>query len=223
MPFRKLFLDFIKGKDLLKGANEEALLMLEQTRDMFRHTISLVMDAIPDGVNIYELDQAINLSEIDIRRKVLEHLSLGSSIDVPACLILSSIVIDIERIGDFAKNLFELSQLHPGKLEDDDYVSVLRQVRDRTLESFELTLEALREADNEGAMRVMNNHAENAKTCDAILTEMAADDSLRTRHAIVLALLTRYLKRVSAHLSNIASSVANPYHRIGFRRENDID
>jgi hypothetical protein len=31
----------------------------------------------------------------------------------------------------------------------------------------------------------------------------------------------RYLKRVSAHLKNVASSVVNPYHRIGFREKTE--
>jgi len=31
------------------------------------------------------------------------------------------------------------------------------------------------------------------------------------------ALYLRYLKRIAAHLSNIASSVVNPFHRIGYK------
>jgi hypothetical protein len=34
-----------------------------------------------------------------------------------------------------------------------------------------------------------------------------------------VALYLRYLKRVSAHLKNVATSVVNPYHRIGFREK----
>jgi len=29
----------------------------------------------------------------------------------------------------------------------------------------------------------------------------------------------RYLKRVSAHLKNVATSVVNPYHRIGYKEK----
>jgi hypothetical protein len=41
---------------------------------------------------------------------------------------------------------------------------------------------------------------------------------------VTTVLYLRYLKRVSAHLKNIASSVVNPFDRIGFRgdhRENN--
>ena len=37
--------------------------------------------------------------------------------------------------------------------------------------------------------------------------------------AATLAIYLRYLKRVSAHLKNVATSVVNPYHRIGFREK----
>ena len=36
---------------------------------------------------------------------------------------------------------------------------------------------------------------------------------------MVLTLLARYFRRVSAHLSNIASSVVNPFDEIGFDDE----
>ena len=35
--------------------------------------------------------------------------------------------------------------------------------------------------------------------------------------AVSTALYVRFLKRISAHLMNIASSVVNPFDRIGFR------
>jgi len=35
--------------------------------------------------------------------------------------------------------------------------------------------------------------------------------------AVSTALYVRFLKRISAHLMNIASSIVNPFDRIGFR------
>jgi phosphate uptake regulator len=37
--------------------------------------------------------------------------------------------------------------------------------------------------------------------------------------AVTAALYLRYLKRVSAHIKNVATSVVNPYYRIGFREK----
>ena len=62
--------------------------------------------------------------ERDVRRKVMTHLSLGNTSDLTAGLVLISIVIDIERIGDYSKNIHDLATVHPdklhgGSLEDD--------------------------------------------------------------------------------------------------------
>ena len=43
------------------------------------------------------------------------------------------------------------------------------------------------------------------------------DPGLPCNEAVSTALYVRFLKRISAHLMNIASSVVNPFDRIGFR------
>jgi hypothetical protein len=45
----------------------------------------------------------------------------------------------------------------------------------------------------------------------------------RSGHAVTVALHLRFLKRVSAHLKNVATSVVNPYYRIGFREKETPD
>ncbi len=39
--------------------------------------------------------------------------------------------------------------------------------------------------------------------------------------AVVAALYIRYLKRISAHIKNVATSIINPYYRIGFREKGE--
>jgi hypothetical protein len=36
-------------------------------------------------------------------------------------------------------------------------------------------------------------------------------------------LYLRYLKRMSAHVKNVATSIVNPFHRIGFREKTKTD
>jgi len=47
--------------------------------------------------------------------------------------------------------------------------------------------------------------------------ELANEEGLTVEYAVIYTLLSRYLKRVSSHLKNIASSVVNPFPRMGFR------
>ena len=66
----------------------------------------------------------INAYEREVRRKVFTHLAVTGERDLHAGLVLVSVVIDIERIGDYTKNIVELALHHPDKLD-------VRAVRER--------------------------------------------------------------------------------------------
>ncbi len=65
----------------------------------------------------------------------------------------------------------------------------------------------------------MSEHWWIARRTDEILATLIGHDDtgLPCKEAVTTALYVRFLKRVSAHLMNIASSVVNPFDRIGFR------
>jgi phosphate uptake regulator len=195
---------------------DDSVEMLRETQDMYDYVCALVFDRIEDGINIYIEDKRVNRAEIDIRKKILEHLTLSSTTDITASLVITSNVIDIERIGDYCKNLFELVTLYPEELEGEKYVSMLRRVRATIDELFEDTIHCLLDGDSERASTVMERHFTLARECNALLEKLVSDDEIAARKGIICALLTRYLKRISAHICNIASGVVNPFHRIGF-------
>jgi phosphate uptake regulator len=86
---------------------------------------------------------------------------------------------------------------------------------------FTLLIEALPTADVAKAKEVMGEHWWIARRSDEILNSLIAhsDNDLVCHEAVSTALYARFLKRVSAHLMNIASSVVNPFDRIGFRTD----
>ena len=47
----------------------------------------------------------------------MTHLAIGGKDDIGSGLVLVSVVIDIERIGDYTKNIYDLAVNHPKKLE----------------------------------------------------------------------------------------------------------
>ena len=62
-----------------------------------------------DRTRIYQDDVQVNKLEREIRKKVVAHLSIqGNRSDVPYSLLLMSLVKDVERLGDYAKNLAEV-------------------------------------------------------------------------------------------------------------------
>jgi len=220
VPFKKL-MDFIKGKDLLYEANMDALEMLSETKQMFLEARNAILEHMEGDFDVYRIDRKINKSEIDIRKKILKHLSFSPKQDIVPSLILTNIIIDIERIGDYCKNVFELSQYNPQELKGK-YFDDLREVMSVIGELFDWTYTTLSEGDSSIGEKIMNRHGQTTRICNEIIEDLFADEQIAPRDGITAALLARYMKRISAHLSNIASTVVNPYHMIGFHPESEF-
>ncbi|NQT22850.1 MAG: PhoU domain-containing protein, partial [Candidatus Omnitrophica bacterium] len=100
-------LAFWRGKDFLKGVLQEFEKMLTDTEDMFRRVCSQMLESKADGElkeEIYRIDKEVNRLEKDIRTRIVAHLSIQGNVDLPASLVLMSVVKDAERLGDYAKN-----------------------------------------------------------------------------------------------------------------------
>jgi phosphate uptake regulator len=192
--------------------------MLEMTKDMYEFSLRVLMDNEKEVSDIYKLDQELNQMQISVRRKVLEHLSINPKQDTTGALILVTIIVDIERIGDYAKNLIELAHNYPEKL-CGSYCDRIRKLEIEITKNFIQTIKAFKEADEVLGEEVMQSHAKLAPEIEQIIEDILNDKTLSGREAVIYALLVRFLKRVSAHLKNVASSVVNPFHRLGYRPE----
>ena len=64
----------------------------------------------------------------------------------------------------------------------------------------------------------MRTHEEVKIACDTFVTG-AFQDEASNRHTVVQVMAVRFLRRISAHLSNVASSVVNPLDRIGGKEQ----
>jgi Na+/phosphate symporter len=219
----KGFFELFRKTSLLQQAYERSLEMLHVDLEMFdaaRTSLREHQDARLE-IDIYATDQMINAYEREVRRKVYTHLTLATDRDLHAGLVLVSVVIDIERIGDYMKNIVELALAHPDKLQCGPFEEDIRRIETTVRTMFRLLLEAIPANDEAKASEVMSEHwwiarKERAIT-DALLSQ--EEPCLQCRDAVATALYARFLKRTSAHLMNIASSVVNPFDRIGFREK----
>src|SRR6056297_1930696 len=87
--------------------------MLHDDRTVFELAMSILLDGVGwKGVRreIKATDQRVNEGEREIRRDLIVHASVVGAIDTPAILVYMSIVKDIERIGDYGKNLRDLGK-----------------------------------------------------------------------------------------------------------------
>ena len=217
-------MNLFKGKPksgLLQEAFDETVKMLELSQEMFQLvTVALAQESAPDILQtIKTTDKEVNRLHRDVRRKVFEHLSIAGNQDLYSALILLSVVDDTERVGDYNKNIADIISLMPRKLDFGEYTISFDQVWKETNEFFESSLKAFREDDESSATFVLESYGKLSDVCDDVIEKIltAEDDQGIRRDLVALVLLMRFFKRVNAHLKNIASTVVNPFHRIGYK------
>lgn len=220
----KNIIQIFKKDDLYLQALRESHAMLDLDLEMFKASVETLRrsDGSEVGLDIYALDKQINAYERDVRRKVLTHLAVSGPTDLSSGLILVSVVIDIERIGDYAKNIFDLARDHPKRLTGGPLEAELVQIEDRVTEIFEQMVQAFKANDEEQARLIMTGYkGEVATNCDRIVKKIITGEvaDFGPSDAAALALYVRYLKRIAAHSRNIMTSVVNPFHRIGYREK----
>ncbi|HJM46450.1 MAG: PhoU domain-containing protein [Candidatus Marinimicrobia bacterium] len=218
--FKQIF-EIFKSNSLYEQALEECHEMLDIDLTMFKASINSLRksDSSDIDIDIFAMDKKINQFERDVRRKVMTHLAVGGKEDIGSGLVLVSVVIDIERIGDYTKNIYDLAVNHPKKLNGGSAEDRLADIENISLKLFEDTIIAFKNQDIEKARGLMGYYKENissqsdAITHDVILGKIA---DLDTKSATAVSLYARYLKRISAHSRNLISSVVNPFEKIGY-------
>jgi len=222
LRFREIYAIWRRDNSLAQ-ALKKSYGMLETTHGMFRKSVKFLRDgeAAEAGLSIYEEDRIINEHQMEVRRKVLRYLAIAGTVDLLPGLVLISIVIDIERIGDYTKNITELAMVQTGKLTCGSFEARVRNLEETVERLFCEVCPLLTSSNRQAARELCDECSWLRKGADDILAELikGADESLSRGQTAAIALYVRYLKRVGAHLLNILSSVVNPFERIGYREE----
>ena len=194
--------------------------MIDITKDMFlkakrtlRETDTTELDT-----SVYEQDKKINKYQKEVRKDVLQHLSIAGVDRLSSGLTLVSIIIDIERIGDYTKNILELAENYKAKLHAGNGEEDLAKVEKAVLETFDHLRFILENTDEEAAVKLIREYLWVNPLCDKhIVAQIREEDkSISGGRSVTVALYFRYLKRINSHLRNITTSVSRPFHKIGF-------
>ena len=210
-----------KKDTLMNRAYQRSFEMLDITKAMFieaKESLRKRKDSEVD-LGIKETDKKVNSYEREVRQMVLNHLVVSGNVDLPSGLILISIIIDIERIGDYAKNMVELALDHPGTLHGGEFEEMISRIEDGVSDNFIQAKKCFEEANAKLALELLDKYAWVNDACDAIVSNVVRekDISIKPGDAAALVLYTRWLKRINSHLRNITTSVVNPFDRIGFQ------
>ena len=215
--FRNL-LAFWKGKDFLTNVLDEFGKMLEEAREMFNNVCQNLLenksiDRLED--KIYSIDKKINLFEKDIRKRIIAHLSIQPGVDVPMSLLMMSVVKDDERLGDYAKNLYQVKRVAKKPINKEIFNKHFNQIDKKIVQMFDDTKKAFIDSIEELAKSIWQTERYIVKRCDTIIEDLAKS-SLETDEAVAFTLIARYFKRTAAHLTNIATSVILPISELDF-------
>jgi phosphate uptake regulator len=209
--FERLFQPTTRSP-LIEAAFRDINEMLDQAEHMLDLALSALLDNRTLEVDLDELDDVVDEGERMVRRSVLEHLSFNPRQDLVASLVLVSMVQDAERVGDFARGIPELLPLARHS-RSGPFCDEMRQLAGRLKPMFGLTRRAFSEDEPKAARQVMTGAAD-LKADFLDYTRRVAESDLTADMAVVYSGAARSLRRVGAHLSNIASSVVQPYDRI---------
>ncbi len=224
MSLFKDVLSLWRSDDLLSQAWNESYEMLQLSREMFIQSVTMLRKQSKEKtlIALKKRDREINEFQRDIRRKVMTHLVLQEdSTDIPNGLVLVNIVVDIERLGDYCKNILDLAISTPKTFKTEKVSEDLKVIEDEVIKRFDQTMEALHSQDSEVAQELITTHRKMvAKTSDKLVDKILKGKITFNSEskAVTVAIYARYLKRIGSHLTNIMTTLVNPFEAIGYKK-----
>jgi phosphate uptake regulator len=213
-----------RANDLSKQAWDQCCEMLELSRNIFSQSIIYLREAqdIETLKKLKKRDKEINEFQQEVRRKVLTHYSIQSEkVDIANGLILINTVVDIERIGDYCKNILDLAINHPTQIISEEISEDLAKIENEVQSRFDKTCEAINKQDTNIAKDMMKDYREQlAGKSDEIVNNVLNGqlDFGSSSKTAAVTLYARYLKRIGAHLKNITTTLVNPFDSIGYKK-----
>jgi phosphate uptake regulator len=190
-----------------------------------RHTFDLAMNAVTGGAvetvadEVRRTDRQINVTEIEIRRDLLVHISVHGAADAGEMLVFMNMIKDLERIGDYNKNIFDLALEGVSFSGDEDLEQILG-FRDELSSRITLMGEILDTRDEDRARAYIERGDHLRREFDGLVNELV-HATAPALVAVPRALLYRFLKRVAAHCANVVTAVVMPVDRLDYFDEDD--
>ena len=190
-----------------------------------RHTFDLAMNAVTGGAvetvadEVRRIDRQINVTEIEIRRELLVHISVHGTADAGEMLVFMNMIKDLERIGDYNKNIFDLA-LEGVSFSEAEDLELILGFRDELSSRIVLMGEILDTRDEDRARAYIERGDHLRREFDGLVNELV-HATAPALVAVPRALLYRFLKRVAAHCANVVTAVVMPVDRLDYFDEDD--
>ncbi len=212
-----------KSDNLLEEAWNESFNMLDTTYKMFDEASTILRTGKKHSLTaeIRKRDKLVNQYMQDVRRKVLTHCSVQGSAELPGGLILATIVIDIERLGDYTKNVLDIIRYNPKPLNGGSYTKKLDSIEKAVKDEFLKTQKCIAESDEKASVKILKKTTTINNSCEKLIKDLVQekDKHLSSGEAVTLTLYLRCLKRINSHLRNVLTSLTNPFDTLGLKPE----
>jgi len=167
--------------------------------------------------SIKSTDREINLAEQDVRRDLMMHVSVQDAVDLPLVLAYMSVVKDVERVGDYAKNVYDLVKYGEDFSGAAD-LAELTHYRNAVAGLIEEAAAVFESSDSDRAAALIAKADGFLDEYDARVRAAYNYDGPASQ-AVARALYYRYLKRITSHVMNLMTALVMPIDRLDYYDE----
>jgi len=173
------------------------------------------------GADIAATDERINAAEQRLRSELVVHVAVRGGGDIGLVLGYTLLLKKIERIGDQAKNIFELAAEGvslAGSDDIDEFVAHRQEISRMYVEAADL----LASQDAESANDFLRRSFALNDLCGSKVHEYMHSERPGS-WAVPRAILYRYWKRIVANLAGIVTTAIEPLQTIGYLDDGTTD
>lgn len=167
------------------------------------------------GKRLRGRDSVVNSKERELRKTLVRHLSVQQGLDILFCLRLMSLVKDVERIGDYGKNLFEVGELRKGEFDACEIRDRLQALGDEVVAYLTRAIKIFDASDEESAVSAVADGRALAERGEA-LVGLAVNHDGSPNSAACFALMARHYKRCASHAMNVLTGLTMPIHALDY-------
>ena len=216
-----MVLDFFRGSapKAMDEVHSTLVQMLNDGHDVFVTSSNALFGGGKSKATRKEVkatDKEINQAQAQVRRTLVMHASVNLG-DLPEVLQYASIVKDAERVGDYAKNIYDLVRYganFDGAPDEDELAGYRDAVANLIVEAASV-FEAV---DTDRAQALIDKADDFLDEYDARVKEQFSS-TLPTDEVVARALYYRFLKRTTAHVMNVLTSLTQPLDRLDYYDE----
>ena len=189
------------------------------------HTYDLAMNCLLGDTNLdivrddlYSTDKSINELHREVRREMIVHSAVNSrNLDIPLLLSYMTMSKDIERIGDYCKNLFEIAETGNTFAKGDDLDSYIELRND--IGKLIVYLQSCLAVDDVSKVQDLITLGSSISSDIDVKITGLLEDKEKIQYPVATTLFFRYLKRIVSHIVNAATALIMPTDQIDYLDE----